>query len=92
MRFASALLLAVALTGCGNGKLTFETRIADLRKAGNHFASGKEPEDSVQVTVPGKMLDSATVLEHVTRSQSDWTAPEHAVASVISANLSFESR
>jgi hypothetical protein len=84
MRLAAGILLLLA--GCGTGKLTFEARVADLRKPGNHFLVGKEPEDSVQVKTLGKMLDPAAVVEKVNRAQADWSTPEHAVASVISAN------
>jgi hypothetical protein len=84
MRWAAGILLLFA--ACSSGKLTFEAKVADLRKPGNHFASRKEPEDAVQVTVPGKMLDPALALERVNRAQADWSTPEHAVGSVISAN------
>ena len=86
MRLAAGILLLLA--GCSVDKLTFEARVADLRKPGNHFLVGKEPEDSVRVTIPGKMLDAAVAVEKVRRPQADWSTPEHAVASVISANTS----
>jgi hypothetical protein len=84
MRLVVSFLLLLA--GCSAGKLTFEARVADLRKPGNHFLIGKEPEDSVRVTASGKMLDTAAVVEKVNRAQADWSTPEHSVASVISAN------
>jgi hypothetical protein len=84
MRLAAGILLLLA--ACGASKLTFEARVADLRKPGNHFLVGKEPEDSVRVTIPGKILDEAVAVEKVQRSQADWSTPEHAVASVISSN------
>ena len=86
MRVALAAGL-LGLAACGSGTIAFEARVSDLRKPGNALLRGKEPEDSVRVTAPGKMLDAGVALAKVTRASAKWGTPEEAVASVISANV-----
>ena len=85
-----ALAGALLFSFCGAGKLTFEARVADLRKPGNALAQRKEPEDMVQVSAPGKMLDTPADVERTTRDRAEWRTPEHALASVLSANINGE--
>ena len=80
------VLLAGSLAGCGKGNLIFEAKVSDLRKAGNQLAKGKEPEETVRITAPGKMLDPLAPVGRVAREQADWSTPERAAASVISGN------
>ena len=87
MRRLSLALLLGTLAGCGAPDLSFEARVSDLHKAGNRLANGKEPEDMVKFSAPGKMLNPLMPLGRVTREQADWSTPEHAAASVISANV-----
>lgn len=85
-RFCLAIAAAL-LAGCGAPDLTFEAKVADLHKPGNHLAYKKEPEALVTFKAPGKMLDPLAPLGRVTREQADWSTPEHAAESVISANV-----
>ena len=80
-------LAAGLLAGCGAPDLTFEAKVADLHKPGNHLAYRMEPEAMVKFKAPGKMLDPLTALRRVTREQADWSTAEHAAESVISANV-----
>ena len=67
--------------------MTFQARVADLRKPGNSFARNKRPDDLVEIALPGRMLDVPVVVKLVGRREADWSTPESAVAAILSANV-----
>ena len=71
-------------------RLTFQVRVADLRKPGNALAKGKRPDDMMKVTLPGKLLRPPVEVQLIERRQADWSTPERAVASILSAGASGE--
>jgi hypothetical protein len=68
-------------------RLTFEAKVSDLRHPGNSLAKGKRPDDIVEVTLPGELRRPSTRLPVVSRSDADWSTPERAAASSVSAHL-----
>jgi hypothetical protein len=68
-------------------RVTFEARVSDLRKPSNSFARNKAPDDLLQLSLPGKLLQPPAPVILVPRSAADWSTPERAVASIISANV-----
>jgi hypothetical protein len=51
------------------------------------LAKGKRPDDVVEVTIPGQLRSPPALLPLVSRSEADWSTPERAAASSVSANL-----
>ncbi|MBZ5608304.1 MAG: hypothetical protein LAP38_08605 [Acidobacteriia bacterium] len=83
---------AIALIGCSpkTERLTFQVKVSDLRKPGNSLAKDKRPDDQVTITLPGKLLRPPAAVRLVGRDQADWSTPEHAAASVLSAGAAGE--
>jgi hypothetical protein len=85
-----AMLTAVlAQFSCGvrPDRVTFQAKVADLRKPGNSFARNKRPDDLVEITLPGRMLEVPAVVKLVGRREADWSTPESAVAAILSAQV-----
>jgi hypothetical protein len=51
------------------------------------LTKGKRPDDVVEVTIPGQLRSPPAPLPLVSRSDADWSTPERAAASCVSANL-----
>ena len=85
----AALMAAVLLLSCGKNsvQLKFEARAADLRRPGNSLARNKNPDDLVSVELPGQFLTPPPLVSPVTRGEADWSTPERATASIVSANI-----
>jgi hypothetical protein len=83
------LIAALAQFSCGppSGRVTFQVKVGDLRKPANSFATNKRPEDLVEIALPGRMLEVPAVMKLVHRSEGDWSTPESAAASIMSANV-----
>jgi hypothetical protein len=83
------LIAALAQFSCGlrPDRVTFQAKVADLRKPGNSFARNKRPDDLVEITLPGRMLEVPAVVKLVGRREADWSTPESAVASILSAQV-----
>ncbi len=83
-----AIGAAIASTGCGSkaNRLSFQVKVADLRKRENLLAKGKRPDDLINITLPGKLLSPPAPVQPVERSQADWSTPERAAASIVSAS------
>ena len=92
MKYALPALLmaaaAIAEVSCGlaGDRLTFRVKVSDVRRQSNSLIKGKRPDESVEITLPGKMLNPAVPLKLVDRTNADWSTPEHAAASVVSAD------
>jgi len=87
---SSTVLIAVLLQfSCGSrpGRVTFQAKVADLRRPANSLATNKRPDDVVEIALPGRMLEIPAVVKLVRRSEADWSTPESAAASVLSANV-----
>jgi hypothetical protein len=61
---------------------------SDVRRASNSLIKGKQPNDSVEITLPGILLNPPQPIPLIPRTQADATTPERAAASIISANSS----
>jgi hypothetical protein len=85
----TVLIAALAQVSCGlrGDRVTFQAKVADLRKPANSFATNKRPDDVVAITLPGTMLEVPAVVKFVRRSEADWSTPEAAVASILSASV-----
>jgi hypothetical protein len=84
----TALIAALAVScGLRPDRVTIEAKAADLRKAGNSFATNKRPDDVVEIKLPGRMLEVPAVVKLVRRNEADWSTPESAAASILSANV-----
>jgi hypothetical protein len=84
------LLIAVlAQFSCGlrPDRVTFQAKVADLRRPGNSFARNKRPDDLVEITLPGRLLEVPAAVKLVERRETDWSTPESAVAAILSANV-----
>jgi hypothetical protein len=69
------LIAALAQLSCGlrPDRVTFQAKVADLRRLGNSFARNKRPDDSVAITLPGRMLAVPGVVKLVGRREADWS-------------------
>jgi hypothetical protein len=77
------------LVGCRSHQegLTFQAKVSDLRRPGNALAKGKRLDEIVEITLPGQLRTPPTPLALVSRSDADWSTPERAASSSVSANL-----
>ena len=83
--FAASALLQLACGSLGD-RLTFRVKAADLQHQTNSFLKNKKPDDFVEITLAGKLFNPAKPISLVARNQADWSTPEHAAASIVSAN------
>ena len=67
-------------------RLTFGALVSELGRQTGSFAKNKRPEDSVSVTLPGRLFDPPHAVALIERSQADWSTPERVIASIRSAN------
>jgi hypothetical protein len=83
-----SVISVLAQSSCRStpARVTFEARVSDLRKPSNSFARNKAPDDLLELSLPGKLLQPPAPVNLVPRSATDWTTPEHAMASIVSAN------
>ena len=72
----------------GRDQITFRVKVSDIRRAANSLIQNKSPDDSVAITLPGKLLNPSQPIPLIARPQADWSTPDRAAASVISANIS----
>jgi hypothetical protein len=79
---------AIAQCDCGLGgdRLTFRVKAADFRRHSNSFVKNKQPDDLVEIVLPGKLLNPAHAVILISRGQADWSTTEKAAASAVSAN------
>ena len=84
-----ALLAGLGQFCCSfhSDRITFQVRAADLRRPGNSFAKNKGPEDVVNIKLPGQILEAPVRVQLIMRGQADWSTPEIAVASILSAEV-----
>ncbi|HLG97094.1 MAG TPA: hypothetical protein VKX49_12345 [Bryobacteraceae bacterium] len=81
---------ALAHLGCnGRGdRVTFRVKAADVQHQSNSFLKNKQPADSIEITLPGKLLNPPVAVTLIGRDQADWSTPEHAAQSILSAGTS----
>ena len=79
---------AILQLSCGtlSDRLTFRAKVADVQHRTNSLLKNKQPDDYVEITLPGKLLNPSAPVNLISRSQADWSTPEHAAASILSAN------
>ena len=87
LAFAAVALLEM---GCGahGDRVTFRVKAAEVQHQSNSFLKNKGPDDTIEMTLPGKLLNPAAPIALVTRDQAGWTTPEDAAQSILSANTS----
>jgi len=85
LAFAVAAILQSACGTVGD-RLTFRVKTADVQHKANTLLKSKQPDEYVEITLPGKLLNPATPVNMISRSHADWSTPEHAAASILSAN------
>ena len=85
LAFAAVALLEM---GCGAGvdRVTFRVKAADVQHQSNSFLKNKGPDETIEMTLPGKLLNPAAPVTLVARDQAGWSTPEHAAQSILSAN------
>ena len=90
MKYAVLVLAASAMlqSACGilGDRLSFRAKVADVQHQTNSLVKNKQPDDYVEITLQGKLLNPATAVNLIARNQADWSTPEHAAASILSAN------
>jgi hypothetical protein len=67
-------------------RVIFQAKVSNLRQT-NTLAKNKRPDDMVEVVVPGRLFTPPVAVKTVQRSEADQGTPEHAIASIISANM-----
>jgi len=84
-----ALATALAQSSCNStpGRVTLEAKVSDLRRPSNSLGKNKAPDDLVKVTLPGRLLQPPAPVNLVRRTEADWSTPERAMTSILSANL-----
>ena len=88
IKLAAAAIALIAQSSCSfsHERLTFRAKVSDFRRPSNVLIRNKQPDDAVEVTLPGKQLNPMQPIALVPRAQSDYSTPEHAAAAVVSAN------
>jgi hypothetical protein len=88
LAIAAILIAALAQFSCrlGGDRVSFEAKVSNLRQT-NSLAKGKGPDDLVEVVLPGRLFTPPVAPKHVQRSEADWSTPENAMASILSANM-----
>lgn len=79
-------LIAQSACGLTHDRLTFRVKVSDIRRQSNALIKNKQPDDTVEITLPGKLLNPPAPVILIPRSQADWTTTDHAAASIVSAN------
>jgi hypothetical protein len=79
---------AILQISCGTlgDRLTFRAKVADVQHRTNSLLKSKQPGDYVEINLPGKLLNPTTPVNLISRSQADWSTPEYAAASILSAS------
>ena len=72
------------------GRLTFRAQVSQLPLQNNPLARNKRPEDFVEITLPGLLRNPPLAVELIPKAQADWSTPEHAMASIRSANTAAD--
>ena len=84
----AVLIAGLAPSACSSkDRVTFQAKVADLRKPSNSFGKNKAPDDLVRITLPGKLLHPPVAVNLVRRGEADWSTPERAIASIFWANV-----
>jgi len=83
-------IVAAAIAQCDCGlsvdRLTFRVKTADFRRQSNSFVKNKQPDDYVELVLPGKLFNPTHAVNLISRGQADWSTTEKAAASAVSAN------
>lgn len=84
-------ILAIALiahSSCSltHDRLTFRVKVSDIRRQSNALIKNKQPDDSVEITLPGKLMSPPTPVSLIPRAQAEWGTTGRAAASIVSAN------
>jgi len=61
-------------------------KVSDFRRQSNSLIKNRQPDDTVEIALPGKLLNPATPVKLIPRAQADWSTTEHSAASIVSAN------
>ena len=85
LAFTAVTLLEMGCGGRGD-RVTFRVKAADVQHQSNSFLKNKGPDDPIEITLPGKLLNPAAPITLVPRDQAGWSTPEHAAQSILSAN------
>jgi hypothetical protein len=90
----SLLLLTIAIAalaqfacGLGRDRLTFSVKVSDVRREGNSLLKNKRPDETVEITLPGRLQRPPAPVNQVRRNEADRSTREHAVQSIVSANV-----
>ena len=90
MKYALVLTAGAVIleSGCGmfSDHLTFRAKVADVQNGRNSLVKNKQPDDYVEITLPGKLENPPTPVDQIARNQADWSTPEQAARSILSAN------
>jgi hypothetical protein len=84
----TAILIATLVQfSCRPGeRVSFEAKVSNLRQT-NSLIKGKGPDDVVEVVLPGRLFTPPVAPKQIQRSEADWSTPENAMASIMSANM-----
>lgn len=86
-RLASVMvMLLLRLYAQDAARLTFRSLVSELGRQTGSFAKNKRPDDSVSVTLPGRLFDPPHAVALIGRSQAGWSTPDRVIASIRSAN------
>jgi hypothetical protein len=72
--------------GLTHDRLTFRAKVSDLRRQSNSLIHNKRPDDTIEITLPGKLFNPAAPVNLISRAQADLSTTEGAAASIVSAN------
>jgi hypothetical protein len=83
------LAAALALISCHPGaeSLTFQAKVSNLHRRNNSLATNKRPDDLVELTLPGHQFQPPIAVNTVERGDANWSSPEQAISSILSANI-----
>jgi hypothetical protein len=86
LALVAIVLMAQSSCNFSHDQLTFRAKVSDFRRPSNALIGNKKSDDTIEVTLPGKLLNPAQPIALVSRAQSDYSMPERAAVTIVSAN------
>jgi hypothetical protein len=88
IKLAGVAIVWIVQGACGltHDRLTFRAKVSDVRNRSSAFVKDKQPDDSVGITLPGKLSNPPASVKLISRAQADSSTTEGAAAAIVSAN------
>jgi len=82
---AASVAVSTTAAASAGGHIVFDARVADLALPSNSLAAGMKPDDTLSVTLPGRLINPAVEIQPVLKTAVRRNTPEATSASDFSA-------